>query len=85
MFLVQALSEMGNLYDFQNEQIMGACLAGASVTLTAKLFGILRTRVFMIMTAYTEHSKASSVKNNSGRKPKVNHRESQRLRRIVSK
>jgi len=58
---------------------MGASLAGTSVTSTAKLFGIFRTRVFMMMTAYTEHSKASSVKNNSGRKPKVNHRDSQRL------
>lgn len=38
---------------------MGVCLAGASVTLTAQLFGVLQTTVFMIMTAYTNHGKTN--------------------------
>ncbi len=52
---------------------MGACLAGASVTL-AQLFGVLRT-VFTIMTAYKKNDMTSPAKKNSGRKPNINNRE----------
>ncbi len=40
---------MGDLSDFQKRLIMGANLAGASVTLAAQLFGVLRTTVFTIV------------------------------------
>ncbi len=53
---------------------MGACLAGASVTLT-QLFGVLRIKVFTIMTAYKNNDITSPVKKNSGQKPNMNNRE----------
>ncbi len=58
-------------------QIKGACLAGASVTLTqlTQLFGVLRTKVFTIMTAYKKNDITSPVKKKSGRKPNMNNRE----------
>uniref|UniRef100_A0A672QTQ3 Uncharacterized protein n=1 Tax=Sinocyclocheilus grahami TaxID=75366 RepID=A0A672QTQ3_SINGR len=71
---------MSDLSDFQKGQVIGACLPGASVTLS-----VLRTTVFIIMAAYTKHGKNSSANKNSGFRPKVNDRDSQTLRRIVSK
>ncbi len=57
---------MGDLSNLQKGQIMEACLAGKPVTLTAQLFGILRTTVFaftcVFMGAYKKHGKTSSVK-----------------------
>lgn len=47
---------------------MGACLAEASVTLTERLFGVLRTTDVMIKTADT--------------KPKVNDKERQTVRSV---
>uniref|UniRef100_A0A673KA24 Uncharacterized protein n=1 Tax=Sinocyclocheilus rhinocerous TaxID=307959 RepID=A0A673KA24_9TELE len=78
--IIWAVCEMSDLSDFQKGQIIGACLPGASVTLS-----VLRTTVFMIMAAYTKHGKNSSANKNSGCRPKVNHRDSRTLRRIVSK
>jgi predicted transcriptional regulator len=54
------------LSDFESEHIVGACLAGASVTNIATLLGISRARVSKIMMAYMNHEKTSSVKRNSG-------------------
>uniref|UniRef100_A0A672N0Z6 Uncharacterized protein n=1 Tax=Sinocyclocheilus grahami TaxID=75366 RepID=A0A672N0Z6_SINGR len=54
------VGEMGDLLDLE------ARLTGASVSSTAQLFGVLRTTVFTIMTAYTKHGKTSSMKKNSG-------------------
>ncbi len=68
---------MSELSDFRKGQIMGACLTGASVNLTAQLFGVLETTVFMIMNAYTKHGKTSLEKKNSGQKQKVNDRDCQ--------
>jgi hypothetical protein len=36
---------MGDLYDFERGQIIGALSAGASVTNTATLLGVLRVKV----------------------------------------
>uniref|UniRef100_A0A673KEU5 Uncharacterized protein n=1 Tax=Sinocyclocheilus rhinocerous TaxID=307959 RepID=A0A673KEU5_9TELE len=66
-------------------QIMEAHLAGAFVISAAQFSSVLRTTVFTIMIACTEHGKTSLMKNNSGQKMKVNNRDFQTLRWIVSK
>ena len=51
---------MENLSDFQ---IVGAWMAGATVTETAQLLGISRGTVSKVMTAYEKESKTSSAKH----------------------
>lgn len=80
-WLVHAFCEIGDLSDFQNGQIMGAYLAGASVTLTARLFSVLRSTVFTIVTAHKAWQDFVS-EDNSGKRSKLNNGI---LRRIVSK
>jgi len=46
---------MGDFSDFQRGQIVGACLAGASVTKTAILLGVSRAAVSKVMMTYTDH------------------------------
>ena len=46
---------MGDLSDFQGGQIVGAHLAGVSVTKLATLLGVSRAAVSKVMTAYTNH------------------------------
>jgi len=43
---------MGDLSDFQNGQIVGARLAGASVTKTSTLLGVSRAAVPKVMMTY---------------------------------
>jgi predicted transcriptional regulator len=62
---------MGDSSHFQRGQIIGAQLAGASVTKSATLLGVSRAAISMVITAYTYHGKTSSAERNSGRKPKV--------------
>jgi len=62
---------MGDFSDFQSGQIVGAHLAGASVTKMATLLGVSRAAVSKVMTTHTNHGKTSSAKRNSGRKPKL--------------
>jgi hypothetical protein len=59
--------KIGRLSDFERGQIVGARLAGASVTKTATLLGVLRATVCMVMSAYTNHGKTAAAKRNSGR------------------
>jgi predicted transcriptional regulator len=52
---------MGDLSDFERGQMVGACLAGASVTKTATLSGVSRATVSKAMSAYTNHGKTTSA------------------------
>jgi transposase len=48
--------------------MVGAHLAGASVTKTATILGVSRVTVSKGMLTYTDHGKTTSAKRNSGRK-----------------
>ena len=76
---------MGDLSDFGAGQIVGACLAAASLIKTATLLSVSRAAVSKVTTAYTNHGKTSSAKRNSGQKPKLSARDRCTLKRIVSK
>jgi hypothetical protein len=65
---------MGDLSDFESGQIVGVCLAGASVTNTATIICVSRVAVSKVMSAYTNHEKTTSVKRNSGRKSTLTER-----------
>jgi predicted transcriptional regulator len=73
------------LFDFEGGQIIGVHLAGASVTKTATLLGVLRATVSKVISVYTNHGKTTSVKRNSGRKLTLTERDCYTLRRIFSK
>ena len=62
---------MGDLSDFQRGQIVGAHLAGASVTKTATLLGVSRAAVSKVMTTHTNHGKTSSAINHRSTAAKV--------------
>jgi transposase len=73
------------LYDFERGQLIGVRLAGASVTETATLLGVLRATVSKVVLAYMNHGKTTSAKKNSGRKSALTERDCRTLRRISSK
>jgi hypothetical protein len=73
------------LYDFEGGQLVGACLAVASVTETAILFGESRAAVSKVMSACMNHRK-TSAKGSSGQKSTLMERDHHlTLRRIVVK
>jgi hypothetical protein len=77
--------KMGDLSYFERGQIVGARLAGASVTNPATLLGVPRATVSKVMSAYTNHKKTTSAKGHSGRKSMLTERDRRTLRRAVSK
>jgi hypothetical protein len=52
----------GNLINFQRGQVIGVCLAGASMTKTAALVGVSRATFSKVMLDYTNHGKATLAK-----------------------
>jgi hypothetical protein len=56
---------MGDLSDFERGQIVGARLAGASVTKTATALALSRATVSKVLPTFTNHGKATSAKRNS--------------------
>jgi predicted transcriptional regulator len=76
---------MRDLSDFERGQIIGARLAGKSVTQTAALLGASRATVSKVMSAYTNHGKTISAKRNSRRNSTSTESDHLTLRRTVSK
>jgi transposase len=76
---------MEDLSDFERQKIVGARLAGASVTKTAALLGVLRATASKVMSAYTNHGKTTSAKRNNGRKSTLTERDRRTFKRGVSK
>ena len=66
--------KMAHLPDFKRSQIVGARLAGASVTKTDELFGSARSIISKGMKAFDKEGKASSLKQIYGRKRKLSDR-----------
>jgi IS30 family transposase len=66
---------MGVLSNFKRGQIIGTHLAGASVTKTATLLGVLTATVSRVMSAYMNNGKTGSVKRNSGQKSTLTERD----------
>ena len=67
---------MADLSDFKRGQIVGAHLAG---TKPPELFGVVRSTVLKVMTAFEKEGKTSSEKLNCGRKWKLSDRNRQTL------
>jgi uncharacterized membrane protein (DUF485 family) len=61
----ERLGKTGDMSNFETEQIVGAHLAGESVT-TAALLGVLKATVSTVMSAYTNRGKTTSMKRCSG-------------------
>jgi transposase len=65
---LQKNRKMEDLSDFERGQIVGARLAGASMTKTATLLGVSRATVSEVMSACMNYGKPRSAKRNTGRK-----------------
>jgi transposase len=78
---------MGDSSNFERGHIVGAQLAGASVTKTATLLGVSRATVSKVISAYSymNHGKTISAKRYSERKSTLSERDYYTLRKIVSK
>ena len=76
---------MADLPGFKKGQVVGTHMAEASVTKTTELFGVARSNVSKVMTAFEKERKTSSQKQNSGSERKLSYRDCQTLMWIVRK
>jgi IS30 family transposase len=67
--------KMGHLSDFERGQIVGARLAGTSVTKSATLLGVSRATVSKVISACTNHGETTSAKRNSERNSSLTERD----------
>ncbi|KAL7884043.1 hypothetical protein AOLI_G00068130 [Acnodon oligacanthus] len=78
------LSTMKQLTEFERGLIVGARMAGASVTRTAELLNVSRGTVSKVLTAFAKYGQTASAKRNCGRKAKLSDSERRALIRIVA-
>ena len=76
---------MADLSNFKRVQIVSAHMTDASGTKMVELFGVARSTVSKVMTAFEKERKISSLKQNSGRKRKLSDSDSRTLTWIVKK
>ena len=76
---------MGDLFDFQRGQIVGARIAGATIIETAQLLEISRGTVSKVMATYEKEGKTSSAKHKLGRSSSLSERDRRTLNCIVRK
>ena len=76
---------MLDLTEFEKEQIVGACKAGASVTKTAEMLGFSKATISRTMTEFKKHEKTFNNRSNSGRTFKFTDRDRRALKRIVGR
>ena len=76
---------MGDISEFKRGQIVGAHLAGTSVTRTASLCGVSRATGSRVRSAYHLEGQTTSNRSNCRCKRKLSERDVQVLTRIESK
>ena len=76
---------MADLSDLKKGQIVGARMAGGSVTKTAELCGVARSTVSKVIKSFEKEGKTTPLKQNSGRKQKLFARDRSTFTRIVRK
>ena len=64
-------------------QTVGTCMAGVSVTKAAELFGVARSIVLKVMTAFEKEGKCCPLKPSTGRNQKLPNRDRLTLTMIV--
>ena len=74
---------MADLSDLKRGQIVGARMAGASVTKTAELFDAATRTVSKIMTAFEKEGKTCSLKQHSGRERMLSNRDRRTFMQVV--